>query len=95
MLAGLVDELRAVGIGVSVGEHLDAAQALSSLSLADKETVRAALQCALVKNAGELEAFNLLFELYTAGARHPGADLAASMTGEELAGALRARPGRG
>ena len=90
MLAGLVDELRAVGIGVSVGEHLDAAQALSSLSLADKDTVRAALQCALVKNAGELEAFNLLFELYTAGARHPGADLAASMTDEELAGALRA-----
>ena len=90
MLAGLVDELRAVGIGVSVGEHLDAARALSSLSLADKETVRAALQCALVKNPGQLEAFSLLFELYTAGARHPGADLAASMTGEQLAGALRA-----
>lgn len=90
MLAGLVDELRAVGIGVSVGEHLDAAQALSSLTLADRDTVRAALQCSLVKNAEELEAFNLLFELYTAGARHPGADLAAAMTDEELAGALRA-----
>lgn len=90
MLAGLVDELRAVGIGVSVGEHLDAAQALSSLTLADRETVHAALQCSLVKNAAELEAFNLLFELYTAGARHPGADLAAAMTDDELAGALRA-----
>ncbi len=90
VLAGLVDELRAVGIGVSVGEHLDAAKALSSLSLADKEAVRAALQCALVKNAEQLEAFNLLFDLYTAGARHPGADLAAAMTDEELAGALRA-----
>ena len=90
MLAGLVDELRAVGIGVSVGEHLDAARALSSLSLSDRETVRAALQCALVKNAEQLEAFDLLFELYTGGARHPGADLAAAMTDEELAGALRA-----
>lgn len=90
VLAGLVDELRAVGIGVSVGEHLDAAKALSSLSLADKEAVRAALQCALVKNADQLEAFKLLFELYTAGARHPGADLAAAMTDDELAGALRA-----
>ncbi|MGI9008565.1 MAG: VWA domain-containing protein [Streptosporangiaceae bacterium] len=90
ILAGLVDELRSVGIGVSVGEHLDAARALSSLSLAQKETVRAALQCALVKNAEQLEAFNLLFELYTAGTRHPGADLAASMTDEALAGALRA-----
>ncbi|HEX9064338.1 MAG TPA: VWA domain-containing protein [Streptosporangiaceae bacterium] len=90
MLAGLVDELRAVGIGVSVGEHLDAAKALSSLSLADKETVRAALQCALVKNAAELEAFGLLFELYTGGTRHPGADLAAAMSDQELAGALRA-----
>ncbi len=90
MLAGLVEELRAVGIGVSVGEHLDAARALSSLSLADRETVRAALQCSLVKNGEQLEAFNLLFELYTAGSRHPGADLAAAMTDEELAGALRA-----
>jgi uncharacterized protein len=90
MLAGLVDELRAVGIGVSVGEHLDAAQALSSLSLADKETVRAALQCALVKNAEQLEAFGLLFELYTAATRRPGADLTAAMTAQELASALRA-----
>ena len=51
MLAGLVDELRSVGIAVSVGEHLDAAQALSTVSLQDKEVVRAALQCALIKNA--------------------------------------------
>src|SRR5215472_14460208 len=51
MLAGLVDELRTVGIGVCIGEHLDAARALSQISLRDKEVVRAALQCALVKGA--------------------------------------------
>ena len=43
VLAGLVDELRSVGIGVSVGEHLDGARALAAIPLHDKEAVRAAL----------------------------------------------------
>ncbi len=93
MLAGLVDELRAVGIGVSVGEHLDAARALSAISLRDPEVVRAALQCALVKRADQLATFNLLFELHTAGAREPGAQPMAAMSDQELREALRAAIG--
>jgi len=89
MLATLVDELRTVGIGVSVGEHLDAAQALSRISLRDKDVVRATLQCALVKRAEHIAAFNLLFELYTAGTRQPGAELIAAMTDQELRDTLR------
>jgi len=95
VLAGLVDELRSVGIGVSVGEHLDGARALAAIPLHDKEAVRAALQCALVKRAEQLETFNLLFDLYTAGGRQPGADLVAAMTDGELRDTLRAAAGAG
>src|SRR5215471_11174800 len=95
VLAGLVDELRSVGIGVSVGEHLDAARALTAIGLQDKEAVRAALQCALVKRAEELETFNLLFDLYTASVPRPGADLVAGMSAEELRETLREAIGAG
>ncbi len=90
VLAGLVDELRAVGIEVSVGEHLDAARALAAISLQDKEVVRAVLQSALVKRAKQLDAFNLLFDLYTAGGRQPGAELVAAMSDQELRDTLLA-----
>ncbi len=90
MLASLVDELRSVGIGVSVGEHADAARALTQITLRDKETVRAALRCALVKKSEQLAAFDLVFDLCTAGSAQPGAELAAAMTDQELADTLRA-----
>src|ERR1700678_2839034 len=89
MLAALVDELRTVGIEVSVGEHLDAAEAACLISLQEKEVLRATLQCALVKRAEQLDTFNLLFDLYTGGARHPGAELVAAMTDDELRKTLR------
>jgi len=88
MLTTMVDELRGIGVGVSVGEHLDAARALASISLADPETVRATLQCALIKRAEHLDAFNLLFDLHFSGAAD-SAPLAALSAGE-LAAALRA-----
>ncbi|HEX9032464.1 MAG TPA: VWA domain-containing protein [Streptosporangiaceae bacterium] len=90
LLATLVDELRNVGIGVSVGEHLDAAHAISRLSLFDKEVVRAALQGTLIKRAEHLDAFNLLFDLFTGGTRAPGADLVAGLSDQELRDMLRA-----
>ncbi len=89
VLAGLVDELRNVGVEVSVGEHLDAARALSAISLADRAVVRTALQCTLIKRAEHLKAFSLLFELYTAGSSQPGAELVTAMTDQELRDTLR------
>ncbi len=89
MLATLVDELRSVGIEVSLGEHLDAAHALSRISLGDREVVRAALQCSLIKNPEHASTFDLLFDLCTAGTRQPGAELVAAMTDQELRDTLR------
>jgi uncharacterized protein with von Willebrand factor type A (vWA) domain len=89
-LTALVDELRAVGVGVSVGEHLDAARALASIPLADLDVVRASLQCVMVKRAEHLDAFNVLFNLHFAGTRPSDPGPFAGLADAELAAALRA-----
>lgn len=95
LLATLVDELRSVGIGVSVGEHLDAAEALSRISLFDKDVVRAALLSTLVKRAEHVETFNLVFELVMASPGDGGASLVEAMSDEQLSGTLRQAVGAG
>jgi uncharacterized protein with von Willebrand factor type A (vWA) domain len=89
-LSTLIGELRTAGVGVSVGEHLDAARALASIPLADLEVVRSSLQCALVKRAEHLDAFNVLFNLYFGGTGPSDPGPLASLTAEDLAAALRA-----
>jgi uncharacterized protein len=85
----MVDELRRVGIGVSVGEHLDAARALATIPLTDREVVRASLQCALVKRAEQLDAFNLLFDLHFGGTGPTGQPPLAGLSAQELETALQ------
>ena len=89
-LAALVDELRTVGVGVSVGEHLDAARALASIPLADQAVVRSGLQCALIKRAEHLDAFNVLFNLYFGGTGPSEPGPLASLASDDLTAALRA-----
>jgi uncharacterized protein len=89
-LSTFVDELRTIGVSVSVGEHLDAARALAGIPLADREIVRSTLQCALVKRAEHLDAFNLLFGLHFGGTSGAGSQPFAGLTEPELASALRA-----
>jgi uncharacterized protein with von Willebrand factor type A (vWA) domain len=88
-LTTLVDELRAVGVGVSVGEHLDAVRALSSIPLADSEVVRASLQSALVKRAEHLDAFNVLFDLHFLGTGTDHSWPLSGLAADELEAALR------
>jgi len=95
ILATLVDELRSVGIGVSVGEHLDAAEALSRISLFDKEVVRAALLSTLIKRAEHVETFNLVFELCMASPGDGRAPLVEAMSDEQLSDMLRHAVGAG
>ena len=89
-LTTLVDELRAIGVGVSVGEHLDAAKALAIVPLSDTEVVRSSLQAALIKRTEHLDAFNLLFELHFSGTWPTDAGPLAGLSDVDLAAALRA-----
>jgi uncharacterized protein len=89
-LAALVGELRAVGVPVSVGEHLDAANAIAHIPLRSREVLRAALQCALVKQARHLGTFNLIFDLCTAGSPAQDAGQLAGLPDTLLHSALRA-----
>ena len=68
-LAGLITELRAVGIPVSPTEHIDAAAALRHTAIEDRLAVKAALSATLVKNAEHWQAFSTVFDLYFAGRR--------------------------
>jgi uncharacterized protein with von Willebrand factor type A (vWA) domain len=68
-LAGLIAELRAVGVPVSPTEHIDAASALAHTAVGDRPALRAALATTLVKNAGHLATFNTVFDLYFSGRR--------------------------
>ncbi len=88
-LTPLVGELRHAGIDVSVGEHLDAARALASIPLADTGAVRSALQATLVKRAEQIEAFNLLFDLFFLGTGPPHARPFAKLANAGLDAALR------
>jgi uncharacterized protein len=86
IVAPLVDELRAVGVPVSVGEHLDAARAVAHLPLRSSAVLRAALRCTLVKEASQLGLFDLLFDLWIAGA--PDADSVAADSADTGTGPL-------
>src|SRR5580693_1012187 len=100
MVAPLVDELRAVGVPVSVGEHLDAARAVEHVPLRSRAVLRAALQCALVKEVGQLATFNLIFDLWAAGpaavgTTDTGAAPLAGLANAALRAALRDAIGSG
>lgn len=63
-LTGFVDELRQVGIPVSMVEAIDAARAIEHTDLGDRSAVYSALATTLVKNARHLRAFDIAFEVY-------------------------------
>jgi hypothetical protein len=63
-LVGFVEELRAVGVPVSMVEAIDAADALRHVDLADREAVKAGLGATLVKNAHHYAAFETAFEVF-------------------------------
>jgi uncharacterized protein with von Willebrand factor type A (vWA) domain len=71
MAEGLVDRvvafcggLRRAGVPVSVAETLDAARALASVPLADREALRAGLAASACKGPSYRPAFDALFDLY-------------------------------
>lgn len=66
VLAGFIQELREVGIPVSMVEAIDALEALGYTDLSDREAFKAALGATLVKNARHYESFDTAFEVFFA-----------------------------
>jgi hypothetical protein len=63
-LVSFVDELRQVGVPVSMVEALDAASALEHTDLGDREAFRASLAATLVKNARHVATFDATFDVF-------------------------------
>ncbi|HHC08900.1 MAG TPA: VWA domain-containing protein [Actinobacteria bacterium] len=63
-LGAFVEELRAIGIPVSLVEALDAAQAVEVADLTDREGLRSALGATLVKSSRHRPAFDAVFDVF-------------------------------
>lgn len=66
LLTGFVGELRAAGLGVSLTEVLDAAEAVRQVPVEDRALFKAALAATLVKSDAYRETFDVVFEVYFA-----------------------------
>jgi len=88
-LTAFVEELRAVGIPVSMVEAIDAARAIEHVDLAERTALRSALSATLVKQSRHGAAFDAVFEVFfgtSAPPEAPPADAAPGST-EEAGGA--------
>jgi uncharacterized protein with von Willebrand factor type A (vWA) domain len=63
-LTGLVGALRAHGVRIGTGETVDAAQAVETLGLADRERLREGLAATLLHSTGQRRVFDPVFDLY-------------------------------
>jgi len=92
VLLGFVEELRALGVPVSLTEAIDAAASLRHVRLARRAELRGALAATLVKSAEHLAAFERAFDAYFSPAPDAGRRLACAAPGggaEDLAPAVR------
>jgi uncharacterized protein len=64
VLGDFIAELREAGIPVSMGEHMDAARAMSAIDLGERPLVRSALAATLVKDGDHLPAFDSVFDVF-------------------------------
>jgi len=64
LLNGFIVELRNAGLPVSLTENLDAMEAVSHISIGERETFKYALAATLVKHANHWKAFETVFEVY-------------------------------
>ncbi|MFC9063553.1 hypothetical protein ACFTXB_36920, partial [Streptomyces sp. NPDC057074] len=63
-LTSLVAALRAHGVRVGTGESVDAARAVESLGLADRELLREGLAATLLHTADQRRVFDPVFDVY-------------------------------
>ena len=82
LLSSFIGELRTVGLPISMSETVDAARALESIDVSDRQLFRAALCATLVKSSDHLDAFNTAYEVFFAN-RHPEGDPEIASTSPE------------
>ncbi|TFV88847.1 VWA domain-containing protein [Blastococcus sp. CT_GayMR16] len=70
---GLIAELRATGVPVSVSSAIDAARSLEHVDVLDRRAVQVALRSVLVKTTDHLPTFDTVFDLFF-GLRAPDAE---------------------
>lgn len=75
VLTGFVDELREVGIPVSMVEAIDAMQAVESIDVGDRKALRETLRATLIKNLRHETAFDTAFDIYFSPLPPPVPDL--------------------
>jgi uncharacterized protein with von Willebrand factor type A (vWA) domain len=87
-LVEFANSLRGHGIAVGPGETVDAAAAVDVLGLADRERLREALACSMLRRSGQRSVFDGVFDLYFPAAvgasdtsAEPPADLASLRDG--------------
>jgi uncharacterized protein with von Willebrand factor type A (vWA) domain len=93
-LTAFVEELRAVGVPVSMVEAIDAAQAIEHLDLVNREALRSGLSATLVKQARHMVAFDAAFDVFFGTAIPPG-EQSASEYAQQAAAAGGAGSGEG
>jgi uncharacterized protein with von Willebrand factor type A (vWA) domain len=77
-----VEALRSAGLPVSLSEGLDAIQAIGSLGLSDRDTLRAAYAATLVKRQTHRPGFDQVFDLYFPALVGDGSLIAGTRTAE-------------
>lgn len=88
LLAGLVGELRAAGLPVSLTENLDAMQAVGHVALDDREALRGAMAATMVKRPEHRPTFDTVFDAFFSIRALPVGDDGADLS-ELLDDALR------
>jgi uncharacterized protein with von Willebrand factor type A (vWA) domain len=86
-LDGFIDELRSVGLPISISEKIDAAAALGVTDLSDREAVKNGLAVTLVKSSDHESAFDTIFDIFF-GSVTAGTDAGRASFGESGLGSL-------